>query len=312
MLRRFASILLCTLSLTLCAATKPTLTLKLYPKGQEVNEGIALGPGESNGIKGALDVKYPNVYSNVTDPFINIYLPKTCNGQMLIVTPGGGYANVWSHHEGELVAEWALQHNMAACVVIYRLPNGHCKVPLTDVQNAFRYCRANAEKWGVKQIGVIGFSAGGHLAASASTLFVDSATRPDFSILIYPVINMGASTHNGTKKNLIGKDASEELCDYYSLDKRVTPSTPPAFIALSQDDKTVKPINSILYYEALTRNGVSGELHIYTKGGHGWGFGPRCEKGKSDRGPRAEMDELEEQRLDFDQALERWLKYIAK
>lgn len=294
------------LAVTASAALKPDLTLKLYPKGQNVNEGIALGPGESNGIKENLKELHTHVYENVTDPFINIYLPKKCNGQMMIICPGGGYKNVWSVHEGELVAEWAVKRGIAACVVIYRLPNLHAKVPLTDVQNAIRYCRANAGTWGVRQIGVVGFSAGGHLAASASTLFVDTVTRPDFSILIYPVISFGVSRHNGTKRNLVGDVAEQEICDYYSLEKRVTPMTPPAFIALSQDDKAVKPENSIMYYRALTQNGVSGELHIYTSGGHGWGFGKRFPE-KPDC-----PDNLGEQRADFDKALERWLEHINK
>jgi len=280
----------------------PTMTVKLYPDGQEGKTGVALGPGESNGISSPMKEIHEHVYENVTDPFMNIYLPKKCNGQMIVICPGGGYKNVWSYHEGEKVAAWALERGIAACVVIYRLPNKHCRVPLTDVQNAFRYCRAHAGQWGVRQIGVAGFSAGGHLAASASTLFVDAETRPDFSILIYPVITFCKGTHSGTKKNLIGENAEKELVDFYSLEKRVTPSTPPAFIALSQDDKSVDPSNSILYYQALLRNSVSGELHIYTKGGHGWGFGSRYE---------TEKDYLEEQRTDFNQALERWMKYIA-
>lgn len=292
------------LAVTASASIKPDLSIKLYPKGQESSEGIALGPGESNGIKENLKEIHTHVYENVTEPFINIYLPKKCNGQMMVICPGGGYKNVWSVHEGELVAEWAVKRGIAACVVIYRLPNRHAKVPLTDVQNAIRYCRANSGKWGVRQIGVVGFSAGGHLAASASTLFTDTVTRPDFSVLIYPVISFGVSRHNGTKRNLVGDNAEEEICDYYSLDKRVTPMTPPAFIALSQDDKTVKPENSILYYHALIRNGISGELHIYTKGGHGWGFGKRFPE-KADC-----PDNLGEQRADFDKALERWLEYI--
>ena len=294
---------LCSISF---AHTGPTSVVKLYPEGQGVDSGVALGPGESNGITEKMTEQHRHVYSKVTDPFINIYLPKKCNGQMLIICPGGGYKDVWSVHEGESVAEWAVSKGIAACVVIYRLPNGHCKVPLTDVQNAFRYCRAKSAEWGVKQIGVVGFSAGGHLAASASTLFVDAATRPDFSILIYPVITFTEATHGGTKKNLIGEHPTKEMIDFYSLEKRVSPSTPPAFIALSQDDKAVPPVNSIMYYEALLRNGVPGELHIYTKGGHGWGWGQRFPEDRND------SDKLLEQRADFMAAVERWLEYIRK
>ncbi len=294
------TILICALGYSL---PKPSMTLRLYPDGQTGKTGIALGPGESNMITEPMEEIHEHVYQYVTDPFINIYLPKKCNGQMIVICPGGGYRNVWSYHEGAKMAAWALERGIAACVVVYRLPNGHHKVPLTDVQNAIRYCRANAKSWGVRQIGVAGFSAGGHLAASASTLFVDADTRPDFSILIYPVISFTEISHGGTKKNLIGANPSQELIDHYSLEKRVSPSTPPAFIALSQDDKVVDPNNSIMYYQALLRNSVPGELHIYTKGGHGWGFGSRFE---------TEEDILEEQRVDFDAALERWLKYIEQ
>lgn len=296
------------LMLLTSAAIKPDITLKLYPDGQDVDKGIALGPGESNKITAEMEEIHRHVYENVTDPFINIYLPEKCNGQMLIICPGGGYKNVWSVHEGELVAEWAVKRGIAACVVIYRLPNRHPAVPLTDVQNAFRYCRANAAEWGVRQIGVAGFSAGGHLAAMASTLFVDNITKPDFSILVYPVISLldDNTSHGGTRVNLIGGDAAAETREYYSLEKRVTPMTPPAFIALSQNDSAVKIDNSILYYQALSRNGVSGELHIYTKGGHGWGFGKRYPENPDC------PDNLGEQRADFDAALERWLDYILK
>lgn len=305
MKRKVIVTLLVTLFLgaTALADVKPDLSLRLYPDGQKAKTGLAGGPGESNGLSGKYNEIHPHVFEDVADPFIEIFLPKKCNGQMLIICPGGGYKNVWARHEGVLVAEWALKRNIAACVVVYRQPNHHSNVPLTDVQNAFRYCRSKAEEWGVNQIGVVGFSAGGHLAASASTLYTDQETRPDFSVLIYPVITMESATHGGSRRNLLGENPTREQIEYYSTEKRITPNTPPAFIALSRDDKTVAPENSIQYYRSLVANCVSGELHIYTKGGHGWGFGGRFE---------GDEDGLGDQRKDFDIALERWLKYIKK
>lgn len=272
----------------------PTETVKLYPEGQNVDKGVAQGPGESNCIADAETIWGENTgfYINIGDDArIDIYLPKKCNGQMVVVCPGGGYGFVSSINEGVNVANWLVANGIAACVVKYRLPNGHWTVPLTDVQNAFRYCRANAESWGVKQIGVIGFSAGGHLAASASTLYVDEITRPDFSILVYPVITMDKNiTHMGTRDNLIGTDekwldknqtvnqyeASArkylELQERYSLQNNVTSDTPQTFIALSSNDTVVPVENSLLYYGKLVECGVPAVMHTYPCGGHGWGF----------------------------------------
>ena len=162
------------------------------------------------------------------------------------------------------------KHGIATAVLYYRMPNGHHSVPLTDVQNAFRYCRHHAAEWGVKTIGVMGFSAGGHLAASASTLYVDEITRPDFSVLIYPVISADERhKHSGTFSNLTADNPG--LMEYYSLEKRITGDTPPAFLALSCND-TVKAENSMKYVLGLRDAGVRGELYILPQGKHGWGF----------------------------------------
>lgn len=278
---------------------RPTKTVLLYPEGQGVDKGITedgktvtLGPGVSNGLSGNEIINEYGNLSNVNDSArIDIYLPKKCNGQMVVVCPGGGYEYVSSFNEGVYVADWLVKQGVAACVVKYRLPNRHYTVPLTDVQNAFRYCRAHADDWGIRQIGIIGFSAGGHLAASASTLFVDDVTRPDFSILIYPVIDMDLSlTHKGTHNRLIGKEGDwlnknlsykeymankakyDELMEHYTLYKQITPNTPPTMLALSTDDTTVPAMNSVLYYESLLKNKVPAQMYIYPYGNHGWGF----------------------------------------
>ena len=239
---------------------------------------------------------------------IDLYFPKKPNGQMVVVCPGGGYRYAASFREGLHVAEWMLERGITVAVLKYRIPNGHCTVPLTDVHNTFKYCRQNAQKWGVNQIGIIGFSAGGHLAATGSTLWVDEVTRPDFSILVYPVITMEIGvTHKGTRERLITESAvwKHHLEDWYSLEKQVTRFTPPTFLALCSDDKVVPAENSLLYYNALIDHNVPAELHIWPNGGHGWGFASDKYYGKG-------TDKFSEYRAEFEVSLERWLKKVKK
>ena len=279
---------------------RPTKTVLLYPEGQSVDKGITengvaitLGPGESNGLSGTAETQNDwGDIGNISDNArIDIYLPKKPNGQMIVTCPGGAYVFVSAFNEGAYVADYFLKKGIAVCVVKYRLPNGHWQVPLTDVQNAFRYCRAHAQEWGINQIGIIGFSAGGHLAASASTLFVDEITRPDFSILVYPVITMDLKfTHLVTHDSLIGAESKwldkslpyseyqknkaqyEKLMEHYSLEKQVSANTPPTILALSSNDTGVVPENSIRYYQALLEKNVSAQIHTFPVAGHGWGF----------------------------------------
>ncbi len=306
---------------------RPDRTLLLYPQGQNVDQGIVengkaitLGPGESNEITLEEEIPENGNISNITQPTIDLYFPKKPNGQLVVVVPGGGYRIVSSYNEGVYVADWMLSQGITVCVVKYRLPNGHWTVPLTDVQNAFRYCRAHAEEWKVKQIGIIGFSAGGHLAASASNLYVDAVTRPDFSILIYPVIQFqSAITHRGTQNNLIGKQELwddknltvkeyeekmhryETLVERYSLEKQVTENTPVTFIAHCLDDKTVPIQNSFCYMLSLKEHKVPAEMHVYPTGGHGWGF-------TTDKFGK---DKIGYCREDFFNELSHWLKRVS-
>lgn len=264
----------------LMAQVNADSVVRLYPQGQDSDKGIVekgveitLGPGESNGLTGPEEGKEGRFMKNINDNArIAIYLPtRAKTGQMVVICPGGGYAGISTGSEGSWVAEWLLNHGVAACVVFYRMPNGHDTVPLRDVQNAFRYCRAHSEEWGIDQIGVMGFSAGGHLAATASTMFVDEVTRPDFSILVYPVITMEEGvTHAGTMRNLTAEDPAR--IEKYSIENRVTKDTPPAILLLSADDDAVAPENSLRYYRKLEENGIRRELRIFPHGGHGWGF----------------------------------------
>ena len=260
------------------SAFKPSLdtVVRLYPKGQEVDEGIiengvrvTEGPGESNGYtvpeesSPAGNVKYVG-----DEARMEFYFADKPNGQMVIVCPGGGYGNVCKRKEGFDVAKWLNKRGVSACVLVYRLPNGHTDVPMTDVRNAFRYCRSHAADWKVKQIGIMGFSAGGHLAATASTMFTDDVTRPDFSVLVYPVIDL--DHHKGTRTSLVGDD--EALKEKYSLQNAVTERVPVTFLALCEDDNVVDAKSSLLYYDALKAKGVKAEMIIFPTGKHGWGF----------------------------------------
>ena len=236
----------------------------------------------------------------------DLYFPKKPNGQMIIVCPGGGYSIVSSYNEGIYCAAWMLERGITVAVVKYRLPNGNCKVPHADVENAFRYCRAHAAEWGVNQIGVMGYSAGGHLAATTSTMWTEQQTRPDFSVLIYPVITMEQGfTHKGTRENLITKKAEwkEHIVETYALENQVTRFTPPTFLALCSDDFVVPAENSLRYYNELINHDVPAEMHIWPKGGHGWGFNEEKYVGEG-------KDRFSYARQDYYLVLDAWLKRI--
>lgn len=229
--------------------------------------------------------------SLVSTPTLNIFLPKENkpNQTAVIIFPGGGYSHLAIDKEGTKIAQWLNTLGIAAFVVKYRLPSDLIMKnknvgPLQDAQEAIRYVRENAAKYNIdnNKIGTIGFSAGGHLASTLATHYDDKvyktdskiSARPDFSLLIYPVISMQNDiTHKGSQNNLLGKNPSKELIDSFSNEKKVTPKTPPTFLIHATDDTVVLPENSINYYLALKKNGVPAELHIYEKGGHGFGLG---------------------------------------
>ncbi len=278
---------------------------------------------ESNELTGPEEINdFGNLHNGNVNARFDLYFPKKPNGQMIIVCPGGGYKYTSSYNEGVYVAEWMLSKGITVAVVKYRMPNGHWEVPLTDVQNTFRYCRAHAAEWGVKQIGVMGFSAGGHLAATTTNMFVDDITRPDFSVLVYPVITMeDGITHKGTKTNLTGKaakwnDKSKSVTQYeadmaqysglltrYSIDTQVKDNTPTSFIIHCTDDKTVPIENTIRYYRSLVAHKVPAEVHIFPSGGHGWGFSSEKYTGEG-------KDKFSYGRDEFYKSLERWLESV--
>lgn len=214
--------------------------------------------------------------TNISEAELIIYPAEKNNnsGLAVIICPGGGYGGLAIKHEGHQFAKWLNTQGITGVVLKYRLPNQNKEVPLDDAWQAIRYVRENAEKLGVKKIGIAGFSAGGHLASTASTHFsVDiNSTKPDFSILFYPVITMGEATDAGTKKRLIGEQPSDFDIYMYSNEKQVTADTPPTILLLSNDDKVVKPINSSSYYNALLAKNIPATMYIFPDGGHGWGM----------------------------------------
>lgn len=296
---------------------RPNETVLLYTDSFEGNTDLVYGEIKYAGYKMEEDNEltgperlYDNGNLSNTSSLVrfDLYFPKKPNGQMVIVCPGGGYEITSTYNEGLYVAEWMLKKGITVAVVKYRMPNQHSKVPATDVWNTFRYCRKNATKWNVSQIGVMGFSAGGHLAATVSTMWPDTETRPDFSILIYPVITMEVGvTHKGTREKLIGKKAiwDKQKGEKYSLDNQITRFTPPTFIAHCTDDTVVPIENALRYYKKLVDNEVDAEMHIWPRGGHGWGF-TRQEYRDSGKDPFGYG------RKDFESLLALWLDSLAK
>lgn len=205
-----------------------------------------------------------------------VYLPekKLSTGRAVVICPGGGYAHLSMQHEGHDWAQFFVGQGIAAVVLKYRMPHGECIVPLEDAEEAMRMIRRNAQAWGIdtEQVGIMGFSAGGHLASTVATRSVRDAAA-NFQILFYPVITMDPSfTHKGSHDNLLGRNAKKKQEREYSNDQQVSRATPRAFIALSDDDQSVLPANGANYYLECYRHDVPATLHVYPSGGHGWGF----------------------------------------
>lgn len=208
-------------------------------------------------------------------PSIRVYLPERdrANGRCVVCLPGGGYSHLAMEHEGYLWAPFFNERGYAFVVLKYRMPHGVPDVPVSDAQEALRLVRSHAEEWGIDadKVGIMGSSAGGHLASTIAT-HSDMLTAPAFQILFYPVITFDyAYTHKGSRHGLIGENAAEEMVKLYSNELQVTSHTPPSIMLLSDDDTAVPPQNSINYYLALKHHGIPASLHVYSSGGHGWG-----------------------------------------
>lgn len=263
-------------------------TIKLWPEGIP---GSIEDPGYEEKITTAEDGRITRC-ERVKYPDLTVFLPPAgkANGTAVLICPGGGYGALAFDHEGNAIARWLNENGIAGIILKYRLPSDRIMKdksigPLQDAQEAMRIIRRNASAWNInpQKVGVIGFSAGGHLASTLSTHFDEKvypvkdeiSSRPDFSLLIYPVISLDTViTHRGTRNNLIGLKPADEQVRRFSNDLQVTASTPPAFLVHSADDKAVPVMNSINYLNALQKKNIPAELHIFRKGGHGYGLAP--------------------------------------
>ena len=226
----------------------------------------------------------------VKDPVLEMYAPSPAGKEhtAIIICPGGAYGRLAIDTEGSDVAAWLSGLGITAFVLLYRLPSDRIMEsksvgPLQDIQESIRLVRRHSREWDIDRdkVGVMGFSAGGHLASTISTHFDDRvyestdtvSARPDFAVLVYPVITMDSSfTHKLSRDNLIGPNPDAELTKRFSNELNVSPRTPPTFIVHASDDRSVPVQNSVKYYVALQKNGVPAELHVYESGGHGFGL----------------------------------------
>jgi len=238
-----------------------------------------------------------NWITGVSVPTLTPYLPEKgkVNGAAIIVCPGGSYAGLANAHEGMAICQEFNKIGVTAFLLKYRLPSDDIMIdrsigPLQDAQMAIYTVRKNAKEWGINpaKIGIIGFSAGGHLASTEGTHFDkpviedkdNISLRPDFMMLIYPVISFGGQAHVGSRENLVGKTPSQAQIDLYSNEKQITTNTPPTFLVHAEDDNVVPVQNSLMFYDALLKNKVKAEMHIFQEGGHGFGMNNSKNKGK--------------------------------
>jgi acetyl esterase/lipase len=220
--------------------------------------------------------------SEKVDVRITVYQPADPNGTAIVICPGGGYATRVSGPEGHGIAQWLNKQNITGVVLDYRLPEGRATVPLLDAQRAIRTVRVNAARWNLdpRRIGIMGFSAGGHLASTAGTHFDEGepkhkdlvereSCRPDFMILVYPVISFGELGHAGSRRRLLGENATDALITKFSNETQITRDTPPTFLAHALDDKAVSSDNSKMFFDALKRVKVPTRYLELASGGHG-------------------------------------------
>ena len=268
------------------------VVLFLFPVDVRAQEIINLYSGKipNSKVTGIKETYGSGMFRGVTTPTLELYLPEKdkTTGAAVVICPGGGYSVVVYQGEGISTAKEFIKNGIAAFVLKYRLPDDSTMVdkkigPLQDAQQAMKVVRENAARWGIdsSKIGIMGFSAGGHLASTEATHFKEAfiensnntSLRPDFQILVYPVISMQDNlTHGDSRTKLLGKNPSKEVVDNFSNELQVDENSPPCYVTHAADDKVVDVDNSIQYFEKLRHSNVSVELHIYPKGGHGFVF----------------------------------------
>ena len=261
--------------------------------GQEVYSVWENGPPTPNGLTGPeINEGCPR---NISEASLTVFHPEAgkANGVSILVVPGGAYWVVCVDHEGKAVADLLVEKGYTVGVLKYRLPNGTLDVPFQDAQQAMRLMRSKASSWGVSEsnVGIFGFSAGGHLASTVGTHFntdfshgkgdhLELSSRPDFMVLVYPVISVTEEYgHAYSTLQLLGPEPDPALVERYSNDLQVTDQTPPTILIHSGDDQTVHSLNSVKFYSALRNANVPAELHIFEAGGHGYGLDPESASG---------------------------------
>jgi acetyl esterase/lipase len=258
------------LLLLICSSLSAQEKILIYPNG----------PKNSNGITDKETMQRADFVTKITEPRMYYYPAdkEKSIGAAVLICPGGGYIGVSVIKEGEEIAKWFNELGVTAFVLYYRMPNGHSEIPLQDAQTALKIIKKSAKKWNLdkNKIGIMGFSAGGHLASTIGTHFKSKMQRPDFMILGYPVVTMEKElTHAGSRENLLGKNPTDKMVKRYSNELRVTKKTPPTFIVHAIDDTTVPVANSRQLLKALQDKGVPAELHTFEVGGHGFGMRPK-------------------------------------
>ncbi len=274
-----------------CTMSRSQTVIPLWPDGQIPNDL------KNRSIQEKIEVGNDGVLriSNIVLPTLSVYMPEKPTGAAVVICPGGGYRIEASGHEGVDVAQWFNSFGVTAFVLKYRLPddalwaNKH-EVALQDALKAMQLVRTNATKYKVdpNRIGIMGFSAGGHLASTVSTHWQSAPSmtglknlpnaeicKPNFSILIYPVISSGPFKHAGSFELLLGKNPSAEQMEYYSSEKQVSEKTPPTLLVHATDDKGVPVENSLMYYDALRKYKIPASILVYENGGHGFGLGKK-------------------------------------
>lgn len=246
-----------------CVSAQQVFDIDLWPNGLP----------NSNGI----DAKEPfDDTKRNFKPSVRVFLPEAehATGAALVACPGGGYDHLAMDHEGYDWSTFYTSHGIAYIVLKYRMPHGNPDVPVSDAAEALRLVREHAAEWHIdpRKVGIMGSSAGGHLATTIAT-HTDSTTVPAFQVLFYPVVTFDLHyTHRGSRYNLVGRDADETTADLFSNERQVNTHTPPAVILLSDDDGAVPSYNGVNYYLALKDKGIPASLHVYPSGGHGWGY----------------------------------------
>ena len=275
-MKRFLVILFAAVVTSVATAQKP-IVLSLEQSGaDEIVENLwnnTTAP-HSNGITADESINEKCELFNTTQTDLYIYKadPAVATGQAVVVVPGGGYRKVCIEYDGFGVAQYLRSIGITAVVVKYRLPNGHREIPFEDTLEAMRFLRKEGAKWGVDptQVGILGSSAGGHLAAYLSNV-TPEAELPAFAVLIYPVITGDTQrTHHGSFNYLLGATRTDSEQQHLSLENRVSHKTPPTLLLLADDDLTVPTISSTRFYKALKYHGVKAAMHIFPSGGHGW------------------------------------------